>query len=52
MVWTQSRKAKRSVVFKRAEQYVNEYKQKEREEIRLRRAAKVRPFPSPQGDGR
>merc|ERR1711977_779733 len=30
-------KTKREVVFKRAEQYVNEYKKKEREEIRLRR---------------
>ena len=28
------------MVFKRAEQYVNEYQKKEREEIRLRRAAK------------
>jgi len=35
-----SNKAKRQVVFKRAEQYVNEYQKKEREEIRLRRAAK------------
>merc|ERR1711939_733586 len=34
------RKAKRSVIFKRAEQYVNEYKNKEREEVRLRRLAK------------
>merc|ERR1712230_63490 len=34
-------KTKREVVFKRAEQYVNEYKKKEREEIRLRRAAKA-----------
>lgn len=37
---TQSNKAKRQVVFKRAEQYVNEYRKKEREEIRLRRVAK------------
>ncbi len=35
------RKAKRAVIFKRAEQYVNEYKKSEREEIRLRRAAKA-----------
>merc|ERR1712225_140338 len=34
-------KTKREVVFKRAEQYVNEYKKKEREEIRLRRVAKA-----------
>lgn len=33
-------KAKRQVVFKRAEQYVNEYKKQEREEIRLKRVAK------------
>jgi hypothetical protein len=37
----QARKAKRQVIFKRAEQYVNEYKKAEREEIRLRRAAKA-----------
>ncbi|ORY84649.1 hypothetical protein BCR35DRAFT_302952 [Leucosporidium creatinivorum] len=36
-----ARKAKRQVIFKRAEQYVNEYKKAEREEIRLRRAAKA-----------
>ncbi|BGP26083.1 60S ribosomal protein L7 [Rhodotorula toruloides] len=35
------RKAKRAVIFKRAEQYVNEYNKKEREEIRLRRQAKA-----------
>lgn len=35
-----SNKAKRQVIFKRAEQYVNEYRKKEREEIRLRRVAK------------
>lgn len=29
------------MIFKRAEQYVNEYKKKEREEIRLKRAAKA-----------
>ncbi|KNZ54379.1 uncharacterized protein VP01_2962g9 [Puccinia sorghi] len=34
-------KAKRQVIFKRAEQYVIEYKRKEREAIRLRRAAKL-----------
>lgn len=33
-------KKARQVVFKRAEQYVNEYRKKEREEIRLRRVAK------------
>merc|ERR1719198_469322 len=32
-----ARKAKRAVIFKRAEQYVNDYKKKEREEIRLKR---------------
>lgn len=37
----QARKAKRSVIFKRAEQYVNEYKKSEREEIRLKRVAKA-----------
>ncbi|PKI84709.1 60S ribosomal protein L7 [Malassezia vespertilionis] len=35
-----ARKQKRSVVFKRAEQYVKEYKALEREQIRLRRVAK------------
>ncbi|KAK4705336.1 large subunit ribosomal protein L7e, partial [Phenoliferia sp. Uapishka_3] len=41
--WGQAsvRKAKRQVIFKRAEQYVNEYSKKEREEIRLKRAAKA-----------
>ncbi|KAJ2595175.1 60S ribosomal protein L7 [Coemansia sp. IMI 203386] len=34
------RAEKRQVIFKRAEQYVNEYRQQEREEIRLRRLAK------------
>ncbi|KAI0283004.1 60S ribosomal protein L7 [Russula aff. rugulosa BPL654] len=34
-------KAKRKVVFKRAESYVKEYLSKEREEIRLKRAARV-----------
>lgn len=37
---SQAQKSKRQVIFKRAEQYVKEYKQKEREEIRLRRVAK------------
>ncbi|KAH8926220.1 60S ribosomal protein L7 [Atractiella rhizophila] len=35
------RKAKRQLIFKRAESYVNEYRKKEREEIRLRRVAKA-----------
>lgn len=35
-----ARKAKRALIFKRAEQYVNEYRQLERENIRLRRVAK------------
>ncbi|KAJ3333021.1 60S ribosomal protein L7 [Blyttiomyces sp. JEL0837] len=34
-------KNKRKVIFKRAEQYVKEYRSKERDEIRLRRAAKA-----------
>ncbi|KAJ1551956.1 60S ribosomal protein L7 [Cladochytrium tenue] len=34
-------RSKRKVIFKRAEQYVKEYTQKEREEIRLRRVARV-----------
>lgn len=37
----QATKAKRAVIFKRAEQYVNEYNKKEREEIRLKRQAKA-----------
>ncbi|KAH9815360.1 large subunit ribosomal protein L7e [Melampsora americana] len=36
-----ARKAQRQVVFKRAEQYVNEYRRNEREQIRLRRVAKA-----------
>lgn len=36
----QKRKATRKVIFKRAEAYVKEYKQRESEEIRLRRQAK------------
>ena len=35
----QQNKDKRKVIFKRAEQYVKEYRQKERDEIRLRRMA-------------
>merc|ERR1712233_287963 len=35
-----ARKQKRQVIFKRAEQYVKEYKATEREQIRLRRLAK------------
>lgn len=34
-------KNKRKIIFKRAEQYVQEYRSKERDEIRLRRAAKA-----------
>ncbi|TFK54800.1 60S ribosomal protein L7 [Heliocybe sulcata] len=37
---TEARKAKREVVFKRAESYVKEYLEKEREEVRLKRAAR------------
>ena len=37
---SQARKQKRQVIFKRAEQYVKEYKAAEREQIRLRRLAK------------
>lgn len=36
----QIRKDKRKLIFKRAEQYVKEYRQRERDEIRLRREAK------------
>ena len=36
----QASKAKRKVIFKRAETYVKEYLSKEREEIRLKRAAR------------
>jgi large subunit ribosomal protein L7e len=36
----QENKAKREVVFKRAEQYVKEYREAEREKIRLTREAK------------
>ncbi|KAJ3129241.1 60S ribosomal protein L7 [Irineochytrium annulatum] len=35
-----TRKSQRKVIFKRAEQYVKEYRQKERDEIRLKRVAK------------
>ncbi|KAF9356396.1 60S ribosomal protein L7, partial [Mortierella sp. NVP85] len=35
-----ARKAQRKVIFKRADQYVREYRAKERDEIRLRRQAK------------
>lgn len=40
LVYYQLQKAKRKTVFKRAEQYVKEYRQKERDEVRLRREAK------------
>jgi large subunit ribosomal protein L7e len=36
----QASKAKRKVIFKRAESYVKEYLAKEKEEIRLKRAAR------------
>lgn len=36
----QAAKAKRKVIFKRAESYVKEYLAQEREEIRLKRAAR------------
>ncbi|KAG6851266.1 60S ribosomal protein L7 [Arthromyces matolae] len=36
-----AQKAKRTVLFKRAETYVQEYEQKEREEIRLKRVARA-----------
>ena len=38
---SQASKAKREVIFKRAESYVKEYLSKEKEEIRLKRAARV-----------
>ena len=37
----QAAKAKRKVIFKRAESYVKEYTAKEREEVRLKRAARA-----------
>ena len=37
----QNAKAKRKVIFKRAESYVKAYQAKEREEIRLKRAART-----------
>lgn len=36
----QASKAKRKVIFKRAETYVKEYLSKEKEEVRLKRAAR------------
>lgn len=36
----QAQKAKRKVIFKRAESYVKEYREKEREEIRMKRVAR------------
>ena len=39
--YVQAARAKRKVVFKRAESYVKEYLSKEREEIRLKRAART-----------
>ena len=36
----QLRKGKRKEIFKRAEQYVKEYRQRERDEIRLKREAR------------
>jgi large subunit ribosomal protein L7e len=38
---SQANKAKRKVIFKRAEQYVKEYRVKERDEVRLRRQARA-----------
>lgn len=40
-IYTQAAKAKRKIIFKRAESYVKEYLSKEREEIRLKRAART-----------
>ena len=37
----QASKAKRKVIFKRAESYVKEYLSKEREEVRLKRVART-----------
>ena len=36
----QARKARRTALFQRAEKYANEYRTREREEIRLKRIAK------------
>lgn len=41
-LFIQAQKAKRRVIFKRAEQYAKEYKSAEREQIRLRRVAKAK----------
>ena len=41
IVRPQANKEKRGVIFKRAEKYVKEYLTAEREEIRLRRAARA-----------
>ena len=38
---SQASKAKRKVIFKRAESYVKEYLAKEKDEIRLKRAART-----------
>ena len=42
---SQARKQKRQVIFKRAEQYVKEYKAAEREQIRLRGISNIPPKP-------
>ena len=39
-IFQQAQKEKRSVIFKRAEKYVKEYRDQEREKIRLARLAK------------
>ena len=39
-VYTQNKKAKRKVIFKRADEYVKEYMTAEKEEVRLQREAR------------
>jgi large subunit ribosomal protein L7e len=39
--YSQAAKAKRKIIFKRAESYVKEYLTKEKEEIRLKRVARA-----------
>jgi len=40
LLFSQAQKEKRGVIFKRAEKYVKEYRDQEREKIRLARLAK------------
>lgn len=40
LIWFQRNKTHRKLIFKRAEDYVKEYRAKERDQVRLRRQAK------------